>query len=271
MKNYKDSELIDIFQKTEATLKNESNFDEIEFEKAVLPFKNVKIEKRSDNYYFWVMVYVTFYSGFRAATVTQLLPAIEEYFGDIDTVAKYDEAKIQEIIDSKRVIGNRNKITACIHNAKQIKKIQNDYGSFDKYLEKFGDTNDVINGDKNLAELIKDLRKSFKYLGKITVYHFLMEIGFNVVKPDRVLCRIFNRLELIANEEDYSGVVKVGRQFSIANHVPIRHIDIIFVAYGQVGVRKEFGLDNGVCLEKNPICELCGIYEYCNYDKKKKL
>lgn len=113
------------------------------------------------------------------------------------------------------------------------------------------------------------MKKRFKYLGGITVFHFLTDIGFNVVKPDRVLCRIFNRLGLVNSEDDYAGVIKAGRQFSIANKVPIRYIDIIFVVYGQVGEKKEFGIKDGICLTTNPKCELCGIYNYCQFKKKR--
>jgi 3-methyladenine DNA glycosylase len=102
--------------------------------------KKIKKQKREDNDYFWVMVYVTFYSGFKAKTVTDKIQEIEKIFGDYEKVAKYDETKVQKIIASKKVIGHRLKINGIIHNANQIKVIKKQFGTFDKYLNSFGDT-----------------------------------------------------------------------------------------------------------------------------------
>ena len=267
MKTYTNKELKEIFKGTEKTFFSQSTLKKSQLTEALKTYKEIKKSKRNDNDYFWILVYVTFYSGFKAVTVNNKIKEIQDNFGDLEKVSKYNEAKVQKIIESNKVINHRQKINGIIHNAKQIKEIQKEFGSFDKYLDSFGDTDQ----DNNFLDLVKDLKKRFKYLGGITVFHFLTDIGYNVVKPDRVLCRIFNRLGLVDSEDNYSGVIKAGRQFSIANNVPIRYIDIIFVAYGQVGEKKEFGITDGICLTTNPKCELCGIYNYCQFKKKKKL
>lgn len=267
MTTQKPTDYKNIFQELEKTFFTQSDLTANQLTKNLESFKIIKKQKRDDNDYFWVMVYVTFYSGFKAKTVTDKIKAIEEIFGDYEKVAKYDETKVQRIIDSKKVIGHRQKINGIIHNANQIKTIIKQFGSFDKYLNSFGDTDN----DKILFELIKDLKKRFKYLGGITVFHFLTDIGYNVLKPDRVLCRIIYRLGLVDSEEDLLGVIAAGRKFSSATGLPIRYIDIIFVAYGQVDAKPEFGLKEGICLSNSPKCELCGIYKFCQYKKKKKL
>lgn len=256
-----------IFKELEKTFFKQSDLTENKLTKNLEIFKKIKKQKRDDNDYFWVMVYVTFYSGFKAKTVNDKIEAIKDIFGNYKKVAEYDETKVQKIIDSKKVIGHRQKINGIIHNANQIKAIKKQFGSFDKYLSSFGDTDN----DKNLFELIKDLKKRFKYLGGITVFHFLTDIGYNVLKPDRVLCRIFYRLGLVDSEEDLFSVITEGRKFASATGLPIRYIDIIFVAYGQVDAKPEFGLKEGICLSNSPKCELCGIYKFCQYKKKKKL
>ncbi|MDZ4203233.1 MAG: DNA-3-methyladenine glycosylase I [Bacteroidales bacterium] len=267
MNTYKLTDLVNIFTELEKTFFSQSDLTKAQLTKNLKSFKKIKKQKRDDNDYFWVMVYVTFYSGFKAKTVTDKIQAIKEIFGDYEKVAKYDEIKIQKIIDSKKVIGHRQKINGIIYNANQIKAIKKQFGSFYNYLNSFGETeNDTI-----LFELIKDLKKRFKYLGGITVFHFLTDIGFNVLKPDRVLCRIFHRLGLVDSEEDLFGVIAAGRKFASATDLPIRYIDIIFVAYGQVDAKPEFGLKEGICLSNSPKCELCGIYKFCQYKKKKKL
>ena len=89
----------------------------------------------------------------------------------------------------------------------------------------------------------------------------MTDIGLNVLKPDRVILRIFYRLGLIDNEEDLFSAVKVGRLFSRETKLPIRYIDIIFVSYGQLNQEKM----ECICSEKNPKCLKCGVKNYCNY------
>lgn len=267
MTSLKPTDFKNIFRELEKTFFSQSDLTKDQLTKRLESFKKIKKQKRDDNDYFWIMVYVTFYSGFKAKTVTDKINSIKEIFGDFEKVAKYDEAKVQKIIDSKKVIGHRQKINGLIHNANEIKAIKKQFGSFDNYLDSFGDTDN----DKVLFELIKDLKKRFKYLGGITVFHFLTDIGYNVLKPDRVLCRIFYRLGLVNSEEDLFGVITAGRKFASATGLPIRYIDIIFVAYGQVDSKPEFGLKKGICLSSSPKCELCGIYKFCQYERKKEL
>ena len=109
--------------------------------------------------------------------------------------------------------------------------------------------------------LKEELEFRFDYLGGITVYHFLTDIGLDVLKPDRVLVRIFQRLGLIESEKQLLKTVIQGRKFAAATGHSIRYIDIIFVTYGQQG-------QEGICFTKNPKCNLCGLTEKCNYYKQ---
>lgn len=99
-----------------------------------------------------------------------------------------------------------------------------------------------------MYKLKKSLESNFNYLGDVTSYHFFTDIGLNVLKPDRVICRIFYRLGLIESENNLEGTVKVGRAFSEAINLPIRFIDIIFVLYGELDQEKLVC----ICSEKKP-------------------
>ena len=95
-----------------------------------------------------------------------------------------------------------------------------------------------------------------------------MDLGLNVLKPDTVICRIFERLGLIDSRDDDEQAIEVGRKMAVATGYPIRYVDIILVKYGQVGGAGEsenFGLKRGICLEKNPRCSVCGVTRYCGY------
>ena len=106
-------------------------------------------------------------------------------------------------------------------------------------------------------------------MGLIMPYHFMMDIGFPVLKPDLVLSRIFYRLgltksERVKNDDDAEEVVEQGRRFASATGHPIRYIDIVFVLYGQVR-EIDFGLERGICLGDRPRCDLCQITSDCRY------
>ncbi len=248
----------DLFWKLESTLRKQSSLSNEDFDRYFGRFKNFNYKYDTDEELYWKMVQVIFYTGMTAATVTQRLPTIKKYFYNYKQVKEYGESNIKQIINDKDVICNERKIRACIKNAKMFDEIVKNYGSFKIYIESFGD----LDKEETLKALKRDLMK-FKFLKERTAYHFMLDMGLNVWKPDRVICRILYRLGLIDDKNDIEKTVKVGREIATTVGLPIRYIDIIFVKYGQKGAEEPFGLDDGICLEKNPRCHLCGVTEYC--------
>ena len=250
----------DLFQKMEATLKKESTFSEEEFEKKWGRFKNLHYKNNSNQDLFWKLVQVVFYAGMTAATVTSRLPALKKYLGDYLEVKDLSREDIDAICKDPAVIKNRRKIEDCVKNAKIFHEIVEKHGSFSSYIESFGD----LKRESTLEELNKSLQ-NFEGIGKITAYHFMLDMGLNVWKPDRVVLRILNRLGLLDNKGDIEEAVRVGRRLAGEIGLPIRYIDIVFVKYGQRGEEEGFGLKNGICMETNPRCSICGITEYCQH------
>ena len=224
-------------------------------------FKSFGARTLRDDDYFSILVFVAFYSGFKAATVTAKRGVIKAHFPDWRTVAAYTEADIQRVIDDAKMISHEGKIRACVANAKVMGALIAQHGSFRQYVDIFAPSESF----ENLLLLKESLSASFAYLGGVTVYHFMTDIGLPVLKPDRVICRIFTRLGLLENEDQLLKAVLQGRKFAQATGHPIRYIDIVFVAYGQVQ-SMEFGIEQGVCL-KAPRCGECGVKRYCNYAK----
>jgi len=261
MKNYKA-----IFEGVESTLLSigSQNLPLDKIRENLEWFKNVEGKVYSDADYYWTLVCVIFYAGFKAATVNAKLSLIRKWFPDYKTVANYDKGKVKEILNDPEMIRNQRKIQACINNAYIFKGIVNDYRSFKEYIDSFAPTESF----ENLMLLKEELEYRFSGLGKITTYHFLTDIGLPVLKPDRVICRIFQRLGLIESDKQLIKTVIQGRKFAQATGHPIRYIDIVFVSYGQME-SIEFGIDRGICLETNPYCALCGISKYCTYYAQK--
>lgn len=260
MKDYKT-----IFEKIESALvrAGSQNLPADKIRANLAEFKHLEGKTFSDADYYWILVCVIFYSGFRAATVNARLGSIRKYFPDYESVAGYDESKVDKILSDPEMIRNRRKVQTCIGNAKIFRSIVSEYGSFQAYIDSFAPTTSF----ENLMLLKEELEYRFEGLGKITTYHVLTDIGLPVLKPDRVICRIFQRLGFIESDEQLLKAVIQGGKFAQATGYPIRYIDIVFVAYGQVE-SQGFGLASGICLEQNPLCTICGVTGYCNYYAK---
>ena len=105
-----------------------------------------------------------------------------------EVVSKYNEAKIEELMNNPGIIRNRRKIQAAINNANKFLEIQKEFGSFDKYIWSFTggeivtnnieDTSQVPASSELSDRVSKDLKKrGFKFVGSITIYAHLQAIG----------------------------------------------------------------------------------------------
>ncbi|RFC53777.1 DNA-3-methyladenine glycosylase I [Brumimicrobium aurantiacum] len=103
----------------------------------------------------------------------------------INVVAKYDEEKIEELMNNSGIIRNRRKIEAVIYNAKQIMNIQNKNGSFKLWLDK--------HIGYSLKEWTKLFRKNFKFTGEKIVEEFLMSTSYLQGAHDQE-CEIYNKV-----------------------------------------------------------------------------
>ena len=222
-------------------------------------FKRFERRELTDDQYFSILVFVTFYSGFRAATVTSKRKVIERHFPGWKVVSNYTERDIERIVNDAEMISHEGKIRACVANARIFSSLISRYGNIKNYLDSYSPAESL----ENLLLLKEALEATFAYLGGITVYHFMTDIGLPVLKPDRVMCRIFERLGLLENHGQLLKTVIQGRKFASATGLPVRYIDIVFVAYGQVKT-EEIGIREGICLTR-PRCSECRIQQYCNF------
>lgn len=103
-------------------------------------------------------------------------------------VARFDERKVEELINFDGIIRNERKIRASINNAKRFIEIQKEFGSFSNYIWRFVDYKPIINSWKSTSELpaktklseeiSKDLRnRGFEFLGPIIIYSHMQATG----------------------------------------------------------------------------------------------
>jgi DNA-3-methyladenine glycosylase I len=247
-----------IFYSIEKTLKANSILKTDEFDEKFGKHKNFQRSKISDIQFFEILVITIFFSGFKSSIVEDKKKDILDCFRDFNEIR---DTQIHDFLLNNKIIRNKKKIEAVLYNADKFYRLIATYGSFNEFLDKY-----YIDESLESILILKELLQiEFKYLGDITTYHFLTEIGFNVLKPDIVVTRIFYRLGLISNTNQTFKSISIGREISKITNLPIRYIDLVLVKYGQLGHSKEFGIKNGICLENNPNCQNCDLKNICTF------
>ena len=101
---------------------------------------------------------------------------------DLEKVCSYGEEKVKELLSNKKIIRNRLKINASIHNANIFRKIKEEYGTFYEYLKVFTKGNIIYEvgvTSSALSDVISnDLKKrGMKFVGTTIIYSYLQAIG----------------------------------------------------------------------------------------------
>ena len=101
-------------------------------------------------------------------------------------VAKYDQQKIDKLLNNDGIIRNRLKINSAVSNAIAFREVQREFGSFDEYVWRFvnGKPLKRKRGAPMLARteisdaLSKDLiKRGFKFVGSTICYSFMQAVG----------------------------------------------------------------------------------------------
>ncbi|HED37528.1 MAG TPA: DNA-3-methyladenine glycosylase I, partial [Ignavibacteria bacterium] len=93
-----------------------------------------------------------------------------------EKIAKYNPAKINKLLTDAGIVRNKLKINSTVTNAIAFLQVQNEFGSFDKYIWDFVENKPIKNKWKSLKgiptstilsdKLSKDLKKrGFKFIG----------------------------------------------------------------------------------------------------------
>jgi DNA-3-methyladenine glycosylase I len=145
---------------------------------------------KNDDKLFELLILETFQAGLSWITVLKKRENFRvafDYF-DYNKIVKYDDAKIESLLQDAGIIRNRLKIKATISNAIAFKEVQQEFGSFSKYIWEFTNHQPIKNSWKNLKELpaktelsdliSKDLKKrGFKFVGSTVVYAHMQATG----------------------------------------------------------------------------------------------
>jgi DNA-3-methyladenine glycosylase I len=105
-----------------------------------------------------------------------------------DKIAKYDAKKIAKLLKDEGIIRNRLKIAATVGNAAAFKKIQKEFGTFDRYIWQFVNGRPIVNkrrttrdipaSSKESDKMSQDLKqRGFKFVGTTICYAFMQAAG----------------------------------------------------------------------------------------------
>ena len=136
------------------------------------------------------LVLESFQAGLSWLTILRKRENFRKAFAgfDVKKVAKFDEKKVEALMQDEGIIRNRLKVHAAINNAKLFMEVQKEFGSFDKYIWAFVGGKPIVNNPKTLRDLTpttdiskaitKDLSKrGFKFVGGTIMYAYMQAVG----------------------------------------------------------------------------------------------
>ncbi len=111
-------------------------------------------------------------------------------FADFDpeAVAQFTEQDVERLLQDKGIVRNRLKVNSAINNARAFLKVQEEFGSFDRYIWSFVNHTPIRNQWQTLSEvpvttpesdaMSKDLKKrGFSFVGSIICYAYMQAVG----------------------------------------------------------------------------------------------
>ena len=143
-----------------------------------------------DNKMFEYLVLESAQAGLSWYTILKRREGYRKAFAnfDVNKVAAFTTEDEARLVEDTGIIRHKGKIAATVNNAKQFIAIQQEFGSFVKYIWAFVDNKVQVSNIDNLEDypatnhvsdaLSKDLKKrGFKFVGSTTIYAHLQASG----------------------------------------------------------------------------------------------
>lgn len=129
-------------------------------------------------------------AGLSWITILRKRQAYRQAFDNFDPqiVAGYDEMKTAELMSDAGIVRNRQKINSAVKNAQAFLRVQEEFGSFDRYIWDFVDGKPIQNAWLDMASIpaktplsetiSKDLKKrGFSFVGPTIIYAYMQAAG----------------------------------------------------------------------------------------------
>lgn len=129
-------------------------------------------------------------AGLSWATILRKREGYRKAFAgfDVKRVARFTGARIEKLLLDPSIVRNRAKVNAAVNNARRFIEIQNEFGSFDRYIWSFVNNKPIVNRWKSTSEipattpesdaLSRDLiKRGFKFVGSTVIYAHMQACG----------------------------------------------------------------------------------------------
>ena len=157
-----------------------------------LPYHDTEwgVPLHNDRRLFEMLVLEGAQAGLSWLTILKKRRAYQQAFDQFDPhkVARYDKRKVMQLLDNDGIIRNRLKITSAINNARRFLDLQEEFGSFDRYIWQLVDGRPIQNAWKKPSQiptrttesdaLSKDLKvRGFTFVGSTICYAHMQATG----------------------------------------------------------------------------------------------
>jgi DNA-3-methyladenine glycosylase I len=129
-------------------------------------------------------------AGLSWDTILRKREAYRRAFDDFDVnkVARYTDKRIEKLLQNDGIIRNRLKIKSAVNNAKAFMRVQDEFGSFDKYIWGFLDGKPIVNKWRESSQIpatstasdtiSKDMKqRGFSFVGSTIIYAHMQATG----------------------------------------------------------------------------------------------
>jgi DNA-3-methyladenine glycosylase I len=129
-------------------------------------------------------------AGLSWLTILRKRSGYREAFAGFDpaAVARFDGAKVGELLVNTGIVRNRLKVESTITNARAFLAVQQEFGSFDAYQWRFVDSRPISNSWQSIGEvpastplsdaMSRDLKqRGFRFVGSTICYAHMQAVG----------------------------------------------------------------------------------------------
>ena len=149
-------------------------------------------------------------AGLAWETILRKRENCRKAFSDFDPakISHYTEVDEERLLTDSGIVRNRLKVRSTIINARKFLEVQEEYGSFDKYIWQFVGGKSILNEFRSLSEIppktkesdsmSTDLKKrGFKFVGYTICYAFMQAVG--MVNDHTTDCFRYNEVSTVKN------------------------------------------------------------------------
>ena len=143
-----------------------------------------------DRHFFEMLILEGAQAGLSWITILRKRERYRKVFGGFDPrkVARFDDAKVAQLLEDPGIVRNRLKVAGTVRNARAFLEVQREFGSFDAYIWRFVDGRPIRTRRRALKEIPAttpesdamswDLKtRGFTFVGSTICYAFMQATG----------------------------------------------------------------------------------------------